>query len=142
MLQQRPTVAKKFSKNKKAEEQKQKKQKQKTHKWDYIKLKGFAEQGKQSTNWKSNQMNKRKYLQIMYLIKVCLSVCMCAQSCPTVCDPLDRGVHQTLLSMGFFRKEHWNGLPILPLGDLSDPGIELLSPVSCTAGGFGEAPFD
>ena len=81
-------------------------------------------------------------MQILYLIKVCLSVCMCAWSCPTVCDPLDCGVCRAPLSMGFFRKEHWNGLPILPLGDLSDPGIELLSPVSCPAGGFGEAPFD
>ena len=137
MLQRRPIAAKKLSKNTKAEATKaKKKQKQHTHKCDCIKLKSFAEQGKPSTNWKSNQMNKRKYLQIMYLIKVCLSVCMCAQSCPTVCDPLDRGVHQTPLSMGFFRKEHWNGLPILPLGDLSDPGIKLLSPVSWIAGGF------
>ena len=61
---------------------------------------------------------------------------MRAQSCPTVCDPLDRGVCQTPLSIGFFRQEHWNGLPIPPPGDLSDPGIELMSPVSCIAGGF------
>ena len=77
MLQRRPIANKKLSKNKKAEATKAKqKQKQNTHKWDYIKLKSFAEQGKPSTNWKSNQMNKRKYLQIMYLIKVCLSVCL------------------------------------------------------------------
>ena len=29
--------------------------------------------------------------------------------------------------MGFPRQEYWNGLPFLPLGDLSDPGIELVS---------------
>ena len=34
---------------------------------------------------------------------------------------------QDPLSMGFPRQEYWNGLPFLPLGDLSDPGIELVS---------------
>ena len=46
---------------------------------------------------------------------------------------------QAPLSMGFFRREYWNGLPfpplgkyvaISPLGDLPDPGIESASPVS------------
>ena len=47
--------------------------------------------------------------------------------------------HQAPLSMGFFRREYWNGLPFPPLGkyvaisplrDLPDPGIESASPVS------------
>ena len=29
--------------------------------------------------------------------------------------------------MGLPRQEYWNGLPFLPLGDLSDPGIEPIS---------------
>ena len=29
------------------------------------------------------------------------------QSCPTLCDPIDRGP----LSLGFSRQEHWSGLP-------------------------------
>ena len=33
--------------------------------------------------------------------------------------------HQAPLSMGFSRQEYWSGLPCLPPGDLSDPGIEL-----------------
>ena len=33
-------------------------------------------------------------------------------------------------SMGFPRQEYWNGLPFPPSGDLPDPGIELVSPVS------------
>ena len=44
---------------------------------------------------------------------------------------------QTPLSMGFFRQEHWSGLPYPPLGDLPEPGIEpmhLMSPA--LAGGF------
>jgi len=32
--------------------------------------------------------------------------------------------------MGFSRQEYWNGLPFPSPGDLSDPGIELTSPMS------------
>ena len=45
--------------------------------------------------------------------------------------------HQAPLSMGFFRQEHWIGLPHPSPGDLPDPGIEsssLLSPA--LEGGF------
>ena len=64
---------------------------------------------------------------------VCVCVCVCApslQSCLTVCDPMDCVAHQAPLSMGFSRQEYWSGLPCPPPGDLSDPGIELASPVS------------
>ena len=33
-------------------------------------------------------------------------------------------------SMGFSREEPWSGLPFPPLGDLPDPGIEPVSPVT------------
>ena len=36
--------------------------------------------------------------------------------------------HQASLSMGFPRQEYWSRLPCPPLGDLPDPGIELVSP--------------
>ena len=36
--------------------------------------------------------------------------------------------HQGPLSMGFPRKEFWSGLPFPSPGDLSDPGIKLMSP--------------
>ena len=36
--------------------------------------------------------------------------------------------HQVPLSMEFPRQEYWSGLPFPPPGDLSDPGIELVSP--------------
>ena len=32
-------------------------------------------------------------------------------------------------SMGFFRQEHWSGLPFPSPGDLPNPGIETRSPV-------------
>ena len=37
---------------------------------------------------------------------------------------------QAPLSVGFPRQEYWDGLPSPPPGDLPDPGIEPLSPVS------------
>ena len=46
--------------------------------------------------------------------------------------------HQTPLSMGFPRQEHWCGLPFPSPEDLPDPGIKPASPalqaVSCIAG--------
>ena len=39
-------------------------------------------------------------------------------------------VHQAPLSMGFFRQEYWSGLTFLSPGDLPDPGIKPMSPVS------------
>ena len=36
--------------------------------------------------------------------------------------------HQTPLSMGFSRQEHWNVLPFPSPGDLPDPGIKPGSP--------------
>ena len=50
-----------------------------------------------------------------------------AQSCPTLCNPLDC-THQAPLSMGFSRQEYWSGLPLPSPGDLPDPGIEPRSP--------------
>ena len=41
--------------------------------------------------------------------------------------------HQASLSMGFSKKEYWNGLPFLLLGCLPDPGIK---PASRIAGRF------
>ena len=37
---------------------------------------------------------------------------------------------QTPLSMGFFSQEYWSGLPFPPPGDLPDPRIEPMPPVS------------
>ena len=52
-----------------------------------------------------------------------------AQSCPTLCNPMDSGPHQAPLFMGFSRQEYWSGLPFLSPWNLPDPGIEPRSPV-------------
>ena len=44
---------------------------------------------------------------------------------------------QAPLSVGFSKQEYCSGLPFPPLGDLPNPGIETVSPVSpALAGGF------
>ena len=50
-----------------------------------------------------------------------------AQSCPTLCDPVDcsplgSSVH------GILQQESWSGLPLPSPGDLPDPGMEPRSP--------------
>ena len=47
-----------------------------------------------------------------------------AQSCPTLCDPMN----QAAPSMGFSRQEYCSGLPFPSPRDLPDPGIEPRSP--------------
>ena len=49
-----------------------------------------------------------------------------AQSCPTLCDPMDCSLSG---SMGFSRQEYCSRLPFPSPGDLPDPGIESGSPI-------------
>ena len=58
-----------------------------------------------------------------------MHMCVCAQSCLTLCDPMD-GIPPG--SMGFFRQEYWSRFPFPPPGDLPDPGIEPSSSTSPT----------
>ena len=65
-----------------------------------------------------------------------LRPCVCSQSCPDLCNPMDCSP-QASLSMGFSRQEYWSGLPLPPPGDLPDLGIETASLKSpALAGGF------
>ena len=50
-----------------------------------------------------------------------------AKSCPTLATPWTVA-HQAPLSMGFFRKEYWSGLPFPSPGDHTNPGVEPGSP--------------
>ena len=54
-----------------------------------------------------------------------------------LCNPMDCCIPQAPLLMGFSMQEYWSGLSFSPPGDLPNPGIELVSPVSpALAGGF------
>ena len=54
---------------------------------------------------------------------------MHAQSCPTLCNPMDCSP-QTPLSMGFPRQEIWSGLLFPAPKTHPDPGIKPMSLVS------------
>ena len=51
-----------------------------------------------------------------------------AQSCLTLCDPMDCIAHQAPQSMEFSRQEYWSGLSFPSPGDLPNPGVEPRSP--------------
>ena len=57
-----------------------------------------------------------------------------AQSCLTLCNPMDLAL-QAPLSMGFSRQEYWSGCPFPLPGDLPDSGMERASLTSCALGG-------
>ena len=59
-------------------------------------------------------------------VKAIRGVGVCAQSWPTLCDPMDTS-RQAPLSIEFPRQEYWNGLPFRPPGDLSEQRIKLTS---------------
>ena len=69
----------------------------------------------------------KKYFPTVIPLAMC--VCVCAQSCPTLCDPMDCA-HQAPLCMEFSQQEYWGGLPFPLPGNLSYPGIKFASSVS------------
>ena len=69
------------------------------------------------------------FFKFFYFLAEFIDVCVfAAQSCSTLCDPMDYIACQAPLSMEFSRQEYWSGLPFPSPGDLSDPGIEPGSP--------------
>ena len=59
-------------------------------------------------------------------------MCLDAQSCLILCDPMDSKQPGSPVH-GFSRQESWSGLLFPPPGDLLDPGIEsesLMSPAT------------
>ena len=47
--------------------------------------------------------------------------------CPTLCDPL-KSIQPESSAHGIFQARIWSGSPFPTPGDLSDPGIEPVSP--------------
>ena len=58
----------------------------------------------------------------------CCAVCLVAQSCLTLCEPMDCSLPRFLCPWGFAMQEYWTGLPCSPPGDLPNPEIEHRSP--------------
>ena len=56
---------------------------------------------------------------------VCVCVCVCeVASVMSNCTTLWTAALKTPLLVGFYRQEHWSGLPCPPPGDLPNPGIK------------------
>ena len=78
----------------------------------------------------------RWFLFSSVCVCVCVCVCAVAQLSPTLCNPMDHSLPGTPF-MQFSKQESWSGLQLLPPGDLPDPEIESVPPVSpALAGGF------
>ena len=56
-----------------------------------------------------------------------MHMCVCVQSRPTLCDPMDCSPPRSL-SMGLSMQEYESGVPVPSPGDLPDPGIKPVSP--------------
>ena len=72
----------------------------------------------------------REASQAVYAVCCC---CLVAQSCLTVCDPMDCSPPGSSVC-GISRQEYWSGLPFPSSGDLPNPGIETASPVLSVRG--------
>ena len=60
---------------------------------------------------------------------LCCAVLSCFSRVQLFATPWTIACH-TPLSMGFSKREYWSGLPCPPPGDLPDPGIKPMFPVS------------
>ena len=74
------------------------------------------------------------FMDLNYFLKyVILSVCaVLVISCVQLLANLWTVAHKSPLSMGSYRQEYWSGLPFPSPGNLPNPGIKPVSPVSST----------
>ena len=74
-------------------------------------------------------INQKVVFIIMFHLDDTYSVCMLSGfSHVRLFVILWTEARQAALSVGFLRQEYWRGLPLLPPGDLPDPGTEPESP--------------
>ena len=69
-----------------------------------------------------------KILRGQFEIKLHESESKVAQSCLTLCNPMDCSLLGSSVHGIFSRQGNWSGLPFPFPGDLLNPGIELRSP--------------
>ena len=63
-------------------------------------------------------------LNCCFLFPTFAVMCLVAQSCPILCDPMDCSPARLLCPWGFSRQEYWSGFPCPPPGDLPNPRIK------------------
>ena len=76
----------------------------------------------------SNQ-NKSQIKHSIYCLKINVKVkwSEVAQSCPTLCDPMNCSLPGSS-THGIFQARYWSGLPFPSPRDLPEPGIKPASP--------------
>ena len=78
---------------------------------------------------RNNKINWNCQLRMLLIEIPSVRVCLATQLCLTLCNPLDCSLPGSSVH-GIFRQEYLTGLPFPSPGDLPDPGIEPVSPVS------------
>ena len=61
-------------------------------------------------------------------LKYVIQVCVCAHSCPTLCNAINSSNLPGSSVHGILQAKWWGGLPFPPLGNLPNPGIKPVSP--------------
>ena len=95
-------------------------------------------------NWNSLKILK-KHIFLFCWRNNCQSsvlnmLCLVAQSCLTLCNPMLCSHARLLCPWGLSRQRYWNGLPCPPPGDLPNPGIKLWSPALQVDSFLSESP--
>ena len=108
----------------------------KERKWNHVKCSVKIINGWKRMEEKNRNKWQEQQIETMIKMVVVNPSCEVAQSCPTLCDPMDCSPPAPP-SMEFSRQEYWSGLPFPSPGDLPNPGIKPTSPASpALAGGF------
>ena len=74
-----------------------------------------------------NTSGSSRLLQTKATFSLCMPVCMLNCSVPWLFATSRTVAHQSPLPVEFSRQKYWSGLPVLPPGDLPNPGIKLES---------------
>ena len=80
--------------------------------------------------------NKPHHFRVSNVTIIYAVLWLAAQLCLTLCDLMDCSLPGSSCPWGFFRQQHWSGLPCPPPVDLSSPGIEPGSPTLQVDGFF------
>ena len=99
----------------------------KERKWNHVKCSVKIINGWKRMEEKNRNKWQEQQIETMIKMVVVNPSCEVAQSCPTLCDPMDCSPPAPP-SMEFSRQEYWSGLPFPSPGDLPNPGIEAGSP--------------
>ena len=88
-------------------------------------------------NLKNNKSPPKSWILHHAIVDTATAAAKSLQSCPTLCDPKD-GSPQVPPSLGFFRQEHWSGLPFpspMPESEVTQSCPTVHDPMDCSPPG-------